>query len=130
MEPNHLSRREREIMNSVYARGSATVRNVQEDLADPPTAMAVRRMLHILEEKGLLKGKKDGREVVYSPVESRKRAGASALQRVIDTFFRGSIDEALATHLSRKENVSPEQLAKLQALIESARRQKKTDTKK
>ncbi len=124
VDRNTMSRRERQIMDIIFARGEATVRQIQESLEDPPTVMAVRRMLHILEEKGFLSRHKDSREVVYSPKESRKSAGASALKHVVDTFFSGAIDEALATHFARKERVSPEQLARLQEMISKAKQRK------
>lgn len=125
-----LSRRERQIMDILFARGEATVRQIQESLDDPPTVMAVRRMLHILEEKGHLKRHQDGREVVYSPRESRKSAGSNALKHVLDTFFSGAIDEALAAHFARKEEVSPEQLARLQEMIAQAKMRKSQLPKK
>jgi predicted transcriptional regulator len=120
--PTHLSRRERQIMDIMFARGEATVRQIQAELPDPPTDMAVRRMLHILEEKGHLRRRQEGREVVYSASQSKQRAGASALQHVIDTFFGGAVDEALAAHLAKKEVVSPEQLARMQEIIKQARK--------
>lgn len=124
VDPKTLSRRERQIMDIVFARGEANVRQIQEQLDDPPTDMAVRRMVQILEEKGFLKRRKEGRKVVYSPLESRKSAGASALQHVVNTFFGGAIDEALATHFARKEKVSPEQLSRLQEMIAKAKQGK------
>jgi predicted transcriptional regulator len=124
VEPNTLSRRERQIMDILFARGEATVKQIQENLEDPPTLMAVRRMLQILEEKGFLNRHKESREVVYSPRESRKSAGASALKHVLDTFFSGAIDEALATHFARKEEVTSEQLARLQEMIAKAKQRK------
>lgn len=130
VDPGTLSRRERQIMDILFAKGEATVRQIQESLEDPPTAMAVRRMLHILEEKGHLKRRQETREVVYCPRESRKSAGSNALKHVLDTFFSGAIDEALAAHFSRKEEVSPEQLAKLQELIAQAKSRSKPSPKK
>ena len=130
VDPSTLSRRERQIMDILFARGEATVRQIQESLDDPPTVMAVRRMLHILEEKGHLKRHQDGREVVYSPRESRKSAGSNALKHVLDTFFSGAIDEALAAHFARKEEVSPEQLARLQEMIAQAKMRKNQLPKK
>ena len=124
-ESSSLSRRERQIMDILFAKSEATVRQIQESLEDPPTVMAVRRMLHILEEKGHLKRHQNGREVVYSPLESRKNAGASALKHVIDTFFGGAIDEALAAHFARKETISPEQQSRLQEMIANAKQRKK-----
>ena len=118
---SELSRREREIMDILYSVEEASVKQIQAKLLDPPTDMAVRRMLHILDEKGLLKRRKNGREVIYSPRKSKKRAGMSALKHVLDTFFDGSVDKALAAHLASKEAVSNEQLSRLQELIEKAR---------
>ena len=117
-----LSRRERQIMDVVYALGSGTVRQIQAQLPDPPTDMAVRRMLHILEERGQLRRKQTGREVVYSPTQSRRRAGVSALRHVLDTFFGGAMEDALAAHLAQKETLTTEQLNRLEQLIEQARK--------
>jgi predicted transcriptional regulator len=130
VDPSTLSRRERQIMDILFARGEATVRQIQESLEDPPTVMAIRRMLQILEEKGHLKRRQEGREVVYGPRESRKTAGSNALKHVLDTFFSGAIDEALAAHFARKEEVTAEQLARLQEMIARAKSQKKQSPKK
>jgi predicted transcriptional regulator len=119
-----LSRRERQIMDILYANAGATVMEVCRELADPPTDMAVRRLMHILEEKGHVKRKKRGREFVYIPKLSKARAGAAAFKHVLDTFFVGAIDEALSSHLARKEsNVTPEQLDRIRELIDKARKE-------
>ena len=86
-------------MDVLYVRGRATVLQITEQIPDPPTSMAVRRMLHILVEKGHLKRRPAGREMVYFPRETKKKAGATALERVLHTFFGGSLEEAVATHL-------------------------------
>jgi predicted transcriptional regulator len=83
--------------------------------------MAVRRMLQILEEKGHLRRRQKGREVLYFASQSKLKAGATALQHVLDTFFGGAVDEALAVHLANKELLRPEQLARMLELIEKAR---------
>jgi predicted transcriptional regulator len=120
--PPDFSRRERQIMDAVFALGEATVNQVVEAIPDAPTAMAVRRMMHILEEKGHLKRREDGREIVYSPRETKVKAGRSAFQNVLETFFGGSLEEALAAHLhSRKDSVSEDERERLIALIEQAK---------
>ncbi len=117
-----LSRRERQIMDAVFALGEATVNQVVESIPDAPTAMAVRRMMHILEEKGYLKRRESGREVIYVPRESRRKAGRTAFQNVLETFFGGSLEEALAAHLyARKDAVSEDERERLIALIKQAR---------
>ncbi len=121
-KPREFSRRERQIMDAVFALGEATVNQVVDAIPDAPTAMAVRRMMHILEEKGHLKRRENGREVVYSPREARVKAGRSAFQNVLETFFGGSLEEALAAHLhSRKDSVSDDERERLIALIEHAK---------
>ena len=118
-----LSRRERQIMDAVFALGEATVNRVVETIPDPPTAMAVRRMMHILEEKGHLHRRQAGREVVYLPVQSKARAGLNALQGVLDTFFGGALDKALAAHLTKKDAVTEDQLVRIRALIDRAKKE-------
>ncbi len=118
-----LSRRERQIMEVIYARGEATVNQITDALPDPPTSMAVRRMMHILEEKGHLR-RREGREVVYLPKQSKEKAGRSAFEKVLETFFGGSLEEALTSHLlSRKDGVSQSERDRLVDLIEKARKE-------
>ena len=123
-DPTELSRRERQIMDIIFARGEATVNQICAELPDPPTSMAVRRMMHILEEKGFLNRREIGREVAYSPSEKKEKAGSSAFQRVLETFFGGSLEEALSTHLlTRKDKVTNEERDRLIQLIEQARKE-------
>ena len=111
-------------MDIAFARGEATVNQICEALPDPPTPMAVRRMMHILEEKGHLKRRGEGREVVYVPRETRDKAGRTALQRVLETFFGGSLEQALSAHLlSRKTEVTDEERDRLVKLIDEARKE-------
>ncbi len=119
-----LSRRERQIMDSLFARGEGTVLQIAQDLPDPPTPMAVRRMLHILVEKGHVRRRLGGREVVYAPRQAKELAGTNALERVLATFFGGSLEEALAAHLvSRKDKLTEHERSRLVELIEKTRAQ-------
>jgi predicted transcriptional regulator len=123
-KPSELSRRERQIMDAVFSLGEATVNQVVESIPSPPTAMAVRRMMHILEERGHLRRRQSGREVIYAPREPKKTAGRRAFEQVLETFFGGSLEEALAAHLhSRKDRVSAEERERLIALIEKAQQE-------
>ena len=111
-------------MDAVYSLGEATVNQVVAAIPSAPTPMAVRRMMHILEEKGQLLRRKNGREVIYAPRTSKGKAGRSALEGVLETFFGGSLEEALAAHLhSRKDGVSADERQRLIALIEQAKRE-------
>jgi predicted transcriptional regulator len=123
-ESSELSRRERQIMDAVFALGEATVNQVAESIPSPPTPMAVRRMMHILEDKGHLRRRENGREVIYLPRQTKGKAGRLAFEQVLETFFGGSLEEALAAHLhSRKDQVSAEERQRLIALIEQAQRE-------
>ncbi len=122
-DTSKLTRRERQIMDVIFFRGEATVNQIAEALPDPPTPMAVRRMMHILEEKGLLR-RRDGREVVYLPKQSKEKAGRSAFEKVLETFFGGSLEEALSAHLlSRKDGVTPAERERLVQLIEQSKKE-------
>jgi predicted transcriptional regulator len=118
-----LSRRERQIMDVLHAQAGATVATVQSRIADAPSDMSVRRLLHILEEKGHVKRLgKDGREVIYAPRQSKASAGLNALRHVLDTFFGGAVEEALAAHLSRNgAKLDDAQAKRIQALIDAAK---------
>ena len=123
-EPSELSRRERQIMDAVFALGEATVNQVVEAIPSPPTAMAVRRMMHILEEKGHLRRRESGREVIYAPRQAKANAGRLAFDRVLETLLGGSLEAALAGKLhSRKDRVSAEERERLIALINRAKQE-------
>jgi predicted transcriptional regulator len=122
--PLHLSRRERQIMEAVYARGKASAAEVHRHLPDAPSRTAVRTMLGILEEKGHLKHTKRGREFVYEPTRPRQRVGQSVLRRVLETFFEGSIEKAVAAHLSDPASeATDEELKRLSRLIREAQKE-------
>ena len=123
-ESPELSRRERQIMDAVFSLGEATVNQIVATIPSPPTAMAVRRLMHILEEKGHLRRRKRGREVVYLPRQTKDKAGRRALARVLETFFAGSLEDALAAHFhSRKDQLSADERERLIALIQQAQRE-------
>lgn len=119
---NRLSSRERQIMELVYASGEASATEIWQRLPDPPTRTAARTIIGILESKGHLRHRKKGREFIYQPTRPRKAAGQSALRRVVQTFFSGSIGEALAAHLAdNKVRPSDQELKKLAEMIRDAR---------
>lgn len=119
----NLSRRERQIMDVIYARGSASAAEVAQLLPDPPSKTAVRTLLRILEDKGHLTHEQQGIKYLYRPSRPRGAAGRSALRRVLDTFFEGSMEHALAAHLTdSNSDLTPDELKRLAALITKARK--------
>lgn len=118
-----LSRRERQIMDVVYRRGSATAAEITADLPDPPTSTAVRTMLRILEDKGHLTHEQDGVRYVYRAVVDRQQARESVITHVIRTFFDGSAEQAMATLIDRSgSDLTDAELARLAGLIAKARK--------
>ncbi len=117
-----LSRRERQIMDVIYARGQATAAEVVAALPDPPSYSAVRALLRILEEKGHLRHQQDGPRYVFLPVVPRERARRSALRNVVRTFFNGSAAQAAAA-LIDQTTLSDAEFEKLAALIDKARKE-------
>jgi predicted transcriptional regulator len=121
-----LSRRERQIMEIVYRRGRATAVEVHAELADPPSKTAVRTLLRILEEKGHLKHRQEGLTFVYESTRPRDQAARSALSLLLDTFFEGSLEKAVAAHLGEDAgHLSPAELDRLANLIRQARKKGK-----
>ena len=121
--PEHeLSRRERQIMDVLYARGESSVAEVTAGLPEPPSPTAVRTMLRILEEKGHITSRKEGVRNVYQPTRPRARAGRSALRRVVNTFYGDSVEQAMAAYLSDpRARISADELDRLAKLIDEAR---------
>ena len=118
-----LSRRERQIMDVIYALKKATATEVVDAIADPPSRTTIRTLMRILEEKGHLKHTKRGREFVYQPTRPRTRAGRSAMRRVVETFFGGSLEQAVATHLADPQaDLSAEELERISDLIAQAKK--------
>ena len=119
-----LSRRERQIMDFLFQRGSATAAEVQENLPDPPSYSAVRAMLRTLEAKGYVRHREDGPRYVFQPTEARETARRSALRHLVRTFFDNSTEQAMAALLNLQDRkLSPDELSRLSKLIEQAKRE-------
>jgi predicted transcriptional regulator len=120
----HLSRRERQIMDIIYQRGRATAQEVMESLPDPPSYSAVRAMLRLLEEKGLLRHQQDGPRYIFLPTLAREKARKSALKQMLKTFFGDSTEQAVAALLDlSRSKLSKDELDRLSQMIEEARKE-------
>lgn len=123
-DTNQLSRRERQIMDVIYAHGRATAAEVRENLPDPPSYSAVRAMLRILEDKGHLVHESDGPRYIFLPTTPREQARETALRGVVQTFFGGSPENAVAALLDLdNETLDPEALDRIAQRIAEARRE-------
>ena len=118
----YLSRRERQIMDVLYRRGSASAEEVRKALDKAPTTTTVRGLLRILEEKRHVCHEQDGPRFIYKPAVTREAAGAHVLPHVVRTFFEGSPARAMAALLGREGGeVSEAELDRLKKLLEQAR---------
>ena len=117
-----LSRRERQMMDILFARGRATGQEIQEGLPDKPNYSSVRTILRVLERKGYVRHVEEGFRYVYEPTVPKETASRSALQRIIRTFFDGSAKEAVAALLDPSAfQLSDEELKELARLVDRAK---------
>ena len=121
-----LSRRERQVLDAVYQAGRATCAEVQKTMTDPPSYSAVRTFLRILEEKGLVRHEQEGARYVYIPTIEKTRASRSALRHVLNTFFGGSVTQAISALLDEdSKHLSEKDWQRLCLMIEEARKGEK-----
>jgi predicted transcriptional regulator len=92
---------EREVMQLVWAHGPVTAEAVRERLSRPLKESTVRTVLRRLEEKGYATHTVDGRTYVYHAAEERGRVAAKAVQRIVDWFCNGSLEEVLVGMVDR-----------------------------
>jgi predicted transcriptional regulator len=122
--PDRLTRREREIMNAVFASGNrATAEAVRARLVDPPSSSSVRVMLARLEAKGFLKHEEDGVRYIYIATTSPASAKRAALRQHLQVFFGGSWREMVSA-LVREGSWSEEDLDAIRDEIERARKER------
>ena len=120
-----LTRREREIMDAIFALGdSASAEDVRARLTDPPGYSAVRAMLAKLEAKGFIRHREEGLRYVYSPTKTRASAQRNALQKLVRVFFEGSPSHT-ATALLKQESWTDEELDALRAEIDEVRKNRR-----
>lgn len=125
-----LGSRERQIVESLYRRGEATVREVLEDLPDSPSYSTVRTMLGKLERKGVVLHRVDGPRYVYRATAPRDAVQVSAMRRIVRNLFDGSAERTVATVLDEAESLTAEELDRIEALIERKRRERRRRERK
>src|SRR5882672_3612621 len=127
-KPEHLTRREREIMNALFALDNrASAEQIRARLTNPPSDSSVRVMLARLERKGLLKHEAEGNKYLYSATTPAAVAKKTALQQYLQTFFGGSLARMM-TALVADSSFSEDELDALKAEIERARKDKERKT--
>ena len=117
-----LTRRESQIMEILYRRRRATVEDIRAELPDPPSPSAVRKLLDIMIERGLLDREYDGPRFTYFPAVKPEAASRSALKQLVRTFFNDSPGSAVAA-LLESTPLSPDEYRHLSNLLKRAREQ-------
>jgi len=118
-----LTRRERQIMDILFRRGRVTAAEVMSELPGNPSYSTVRTQLRVLEEKGHVRHDEEGLRYVYMPAVRVHTARKSALKHLVDTFFDGSAEKAVAALLGgAAAKVSAEELDRIADLIAKARK--------
>ncbi len=125
--PLDLGKRERQIVESVYRLGEASVTEVLREVTDPPSYSAVRAMLGQLVEKGVLKYRQDGKRYLYRPAVPKEKARRSALSNLLSTFFAGEPLDAMAALLDvSAKKLTDEDLQRMKRLIEQTQQENRT----
>jgi len=120
-----LTRREREIMNALFALGNrASAEEIRMRLTNPPGDSSVRVMLARLEKKGCVKHRQEGLRYIYSATSSPAAAKRTALQQYLQTFFGGSLRQMM-TSLVSEAPWTDEELDELQGEIDRVRKERK-----
>ena len=120
-----LTRRERQIMDSLSRRGRATAAAVMADLPGNPHLSTVRTQLRVLEEKGHVRHEEEGVRYVYLPAIARGAARKSALKHLVETFFDGSAEKVIAAVLGAESSrLSTEELDRIAGLVRRARKER------
>jgi predicted transcriptional regulator len=111
-------------MDVLYRKSRATAAEIMAELPDPPGNSAIRAMLRVLEEKKHIRHEAEDLRYVYMPVVPRDKARKSALKHVVETFFDGSTEQAVATLLNvSAQDLKTEDFDRLAAVIERARKE-------
>ena len=117
-----LSKRERQVMEIVYKKKQVSAKDVWNEIPEIPSYSAVRSVLNILEEKGLLQHSRQGKKYIYSPTISPKKASNSALKQLLTTYFDNSLEKAVTTMLEmHSTNLTEDDYKRLSGIIDRAR---------
>ncbi|MGI9239433.1 MAG: BlaI/MecI/CopY family transcriptional regulator [Verrucomicrobiales bacterium] len=128
--PDPLSRRERQVMDIIYAAGKASAREVMEKIPDAPSNATVRSILRVLVEKGELSYEKQGRSFIYTPCQSRAKVARTALSRLLQTFYGGSVGQAVSGLLElESSDIDAAELERIEELIATHKTKQQKESK-
>ena len=120
-----LSRREREIMDILYESKECSAHDIRDKMSDAPSYSTVRALLAKMLEKGHVGNKQEGARYIYFPTQGLGVVRKSALQRLVKTFFGGSVISAVTALIGmQSDSLDEAEIIKLEKLIEEARKRK------
>jgi predicted transcriptional regulator len=110
-------------MDALYTMDGATVVEIREAISNPPTLTALRTTLSILEGKGHVTHREENGRYTYEPTVARSEMASRSLKALLNTFFEGSAERAVATMLNSNEiDLDDDQLQRIAKMIEEAKR--------
>src|ERR1041385_2687872 len=113
-----FTERELDVMAVLWQRGSGTVGEVRDSLADSFARTTVLTVLRTLEEKGYVKHIAEGKAHRYAPTVEPDVAGRSALARILDSMFAGQ-HELLLAQLVSDRKIDRKKLKQLRAVLDA-----------
>ncbi len=124
-DPVELGDLERDVLEIVWKLGTATAEQVREEIDRPLKDSTIRTVLRRLEEKGYLEHETEQRTFIYRPAESRQRVAGRAVQKIVDWFCDGSVEELLVGMVDSKV-IGRAELERLARRIAAAKKESKS----
>lgn len=117
-----LTKSEQAILEVLWDRGEASVREVADELSKqkPAAYTTVLTMFNILGKKGFVSYRQEGRAFIYRAVITREEARQQALDHLLSQFFEGS-PNLLAQHLLQDQGIGRKEIKALQDNVDQAR---------
>lgn len=123
-EKSDLSRRERQIVETLYRLGRASAIEIRDAMPAPPTYTAVRTHLALLTDKGIIRHERQGAKHIYEPVVPKDEMAKNVITGVLENFFGGSVERVVATLIEPgTTDLSDDQLDRLSRMIQEAKEQ-------
>ncbi len=120
-DDQHLSKRERQIMDIIHQKGELSVSEVIDALSNPSSYNSIRTLMNILEKKGHLKHRQEGNKYIYYATVQKERAKKNALDHLIRTYFDKSAPSIVSSLLS-DHRLTKAELDEISRLIEEAKK--------
>jgi BlaI family transcriptional regulator, penicillinase repressor len=118
-----LTEAELRVMNVLWQKGQATVQQVLDSMPEKLKLAynSVLTTIRVLENKGYLGHKKDGRAHIYEPLIARAEASRSEVRHLVSRFFANS-HESLLLNLLEGRNIDADELKRLRRILQASER--------